>query len=326
MSSPPRSATDQSAVRRGLLAAAGANTVLLAVQVVGAIAFGSLALLADSVHQASDVVSLFLAVGVASAVARPSSARYTFGYRRADALGGLLHAALLFGGVVLVVVEAIRRFDGEHHVEGLGVVLLAAVGLVVNAVSARWLHAGQAHGHGQADGHDHGPDHDHGPGQDLPGNPAPRRSLNVDGAVLHLLADALGSAVVLVGGLIILVTGADWVDPVASLLVAAVIVWSAVKLTKASLRVLLDGVPSGVDVAALREVLLADPLVRDAHHLHVRALDGEMVSLTAHVQVDTHELHEAQVVTRRLTTALAERGIEHVTLQAECHPCDAPEC
>lgn len=282
--------------RRDLAVAAGANSVLLVVQVVGAIAFGSLALLADSVHQASDVVSLFLAVGIATLIARPASTRYTFGLRRADALGGLAHAALLGGGAVLVVVEAVRRLDGDHHVDGLGVVVLAAVGLLINGFSARWLHAG--HGH----------------------------SLNVEGAVLHLVADALGSLVVLIGGAIVVFTDADWVDPLASLVVTALIVWSAWRLARSSLHVLLDGVPAGVDLDDLRALLVADPMVSDVHHLHVRSLDGDTLSLTGHVQVDTDQLHDAQAVTHRLTEALAEEGIAHVTLQAECHPCEEPDC
>ncbi len=285
-----------STAKRDLAVAAGANTVLLVVQVIGAIAFGSVALLADSVHQASDVVSLFLAVGIAALIARPSSLRFTFGFRRADALGGLAHALLLLAGAALIVVESVRRLDGDHEVEGLGVVVLATIGLLINGLSARWLHSG--HGH----------------------------SLNVEGAVLHLAADALGSLVVLVGGVVILVTGADWVDPVASFAVIALIVWSAVRLARTSLHVLLDGVPPGVDLSELRSLLLADPLVTDAHHLHVRALDGETLSLTGHVQVDTDQLHDAQEVTKRLTVVLAERGIGHVTLQAECHPCEEPDC
>jgi cobalt-zinc-cadmium efflux system protein len=282
--------------RRDLVVAAGANSVLLVVQVFGAIAFGSLALLADSVHQASDVVSLFIAVGIASLTARPASTRYTFGLRRADALGGLAHAVLLGGGAVLVVLEAVRRLDSDHHVDGLGVVILAAVGLLINGFSARWLHAG--HGH----------------------------SLNVEGAVLHLVADALGSLVVLIGGAIVLFTDADWVDPVASLVVTALIVWSAWRLAWSSLHVLLDGVPAGVDLDELHALLVADPLVSDVHHLHVRALDGDTLSLTGHVRVDTDQLHDAQQVTHRLTEALAEEGIRHVTLQAECHPCEEPGC
>ncbi len=287
---------DASTARRDLAVAAGANTILLVVQVIGALAFGSLALLADSVHQASDVVSLFLAVGIATLIARPASNRYTFGLRRADALGGLAHAVLLSGGAVLVVVEAIRRLGGDHHVDGLGVVVLASAGLLINGFSARWLHAG--HGH----------------------------SLNVEGAVLHLVADALGSLVVLISGALVLLTDADWVDPVASVVVTAIIVWSAWRLARTSLHVLLDGVPAGVDLEELHALMVADPLVSEVHHLHVRSLDGETLSLTGHVLVEADELHEAQLVTSRLSTALGERGIDHVTLQAECHPCEAPDC
>lgn len=282
--------------KRDLTVAAGANTLLLVVQVAGAIAFGSIALLADSVHQASDVVSLFLAVGIAAVVARPANRRFTFGFGRADALGGLLHALLLLGGAVWIVIEAVRRLDGDHEVEGLGVVVLALAGLAVNAFSARWLHAG--HGH----------------------------SLNVEGAVLHLAADAAGSLVVLIAGIAVLTTGADWVDPAASLVVTALIVWSALRLGRRSMAVLMDAVPHNVDIDGLRALMMDDPMVTDAHHLHLRALDGKTLSFTAHVQVDTEDLHEAQVVTQRLSVALAERGIDHVTLQAECHPCEGEDC
>jgi len=276
--------------------AAGANTLLLVVQVAGALAFGSLALLADSVHQASDVVSLVMAVGIAVLVARPATGRYTFGFRRADAIGGMAHAMLLMVGAIFVLIEATDRVSGDHEIDGAGVIVIAVAGLIVNGASARWLHA--SHG----------------------------GSLNVEGAVLHLVADALGSLVVLAGGIAVLFTDEAWIDAVASLVVVALIVWSAGRLARVSLRVLLDGVPAGVDSDALRAVLVADPLVTDAHHMHVRSLDGSSLSLTAHVQVDTDQLHDAQLVTRRLTEALAEQGVDHVTIQVECHPCDEPDC
>ena len=282
---------------RGALAlAAGANTILLVVQVVGALAFGSLALLADSVHQASDVVSLILAVGIAMLVARPASSRYTFGFRRADALGGVLHAVLLLVGAVFVIIEAVDRWGGDREINGVGVVVIAIAGLLVNGLSATWLHG--AHGH----------------------------SLNVEGAVLHLVADALGSLAVLVGGVVVLLTDEPRVDAVASFVVVALIIWSAFRLARASLYVLMDGVPEGFEPLELRDLMRADPMVVDAHHMHVRTLDGDTVSLTAHVQVDTEELHEAQVVVARLTTMLAEHGVDHVTLQAECHPCNEDDC
>jgi cobalt-zinc-cadmium efflux system protein len=282
--------------RGALVLAAGANTILLVVQVAGALAFGSVALLADSVHQASDVVSLILAVGIAILVARPASNRYTFGFRRADALGGVLHAVLLVVAAVFVIIEAVHRWGGDREINGVGVVVIAVAGLLVNGLSATWLHG--AHGH----------------------------SLNVEGAVLHLVADALGSLVVLVGGVAVLLTDESRVDAVASFVVVGLIIWSAFRLARASLHVLMDGVPEGFDPEELRDSMLADPLVVDAHHMHVRTLDGATVSLTAHVQVDTEELHEAQMVVGRLTTMLAERGVAHVTLQAECHPCYDDDC
>ena len=285
----------RTSTRLALVIAAVVNTVLLVAQVIGGYVFDSLALLADAVHQASDVVSLVLAVAIAGVTARPPTSRYTFGLGRADALGGLVHLALLLGGAMVVVVEAVRRFGSEPEVNGAGVVTLAVAGLLVNGLSARWLHGGHEH------------------------------SLNVHGAVLHLMADALGSLVVLVGGIIIWTQGWDWVDPAGSLVVAAIIVWSAWTLGGKSLRVLMDGVPPEVDVGELTDVLLADPAVDDAHHLHVRVLTGSTLSLTAHVRVEADILHDAQLVTERLTEALATAGVSHVTLQVECHPCDGED-
>ena len=282
-------------VRPALVVAALANTVLLVVQVIGGIVFDSLALLADAIHQASDVASLLLAIAIAGIAARPPSNRYTFGLGRADAVGGLVHAALLLAGAAVVVAEAIRRFGDEPEVNGAGVVVLATAGLIVNGFSAGWLHRG----------------HDH--------------SLNIHGAVLHLVADALGSLVVLVGGAIIWAQGWDWVDPAGSLVVAALILWSAWGLGLRSLGVLMDAVPPGVDIDHLAEVMLEDPAVDDAHHLHVRSLSGSILSLTAHVRVEADTLHDAQVVTERLTGALAAEGVAHVTLQVECHPCDGED-
>ncbi len=295
-----RSAGSHAGAARGgpataLVVALGANAVLLVVQVVGGLAFGSLSLLADSVHQASDVASLVLAVVIAAVVARPPSARYTFGLGRADALGALGHSALLVLGALVVVAEAVRRFGHPPDVAAGGVIVLALVGLAVNAGSALWLHRG--HGH----------------------------SLNVRGAALHLAADALGSLVALAAGVAVAVTGVDRLDAALAVVIAVVIVVSAVLLARAAAHVLLDGVPPGVSIDDLTAAIVADPDVVDAHHVHVRSLDGRTLSLTAHVIVDTDELHAAQLVTERLATVLQSEGIEHVTLQVECHACSPPD-
>ncbi|RMH75579.1 MAG: cation transporter [Actinomyces sp.] len=280
--------------RGALTVALVANAVLLVAQVVGGLAFGSLSLLADSVHQASDVASLVLALVIAVVVARPPSARYTFGLGRADALGALGHAALLVLGALVVVAEAVRRLGSPPEVEAGGVIVLALVGLVVNAGSALWLHRGHRH------------------------------SLNVRGAALHLAADALGSLVALVAGVAVALTGVDRVDAALAVVIAVVIVVSAVVLARAAAHVLLDGVPPGVSIEDLTAAIAADPDVLDVHHLHVRSLDGRTLSLTAHAVVDTDDLHRAQLVTERLAEVLQGEGIEHVTLQVECHACTPP--
>jgi len=277
---------------RILRVALAANGVLLVVQVVGAVAFSSLALLADAGHQGSDVAALLIAVVAQAIAGRAPSDNYTFGLRRAEVMGALLNAVMLLAVATWVVVEASRRIGDPPDVSGWGVLVLGAVGLLVNGGCAWLLHR-------TAD-----------------------RSLNVRGAALHLTGDAAASVGVLIAGLAIVLWNADWVDSAVSYLIAGLLLWTGTGLVRRTTRVLLEGTPPGMDVSELSALITADGRVNGVHHLHVWSVDSTTVALSAHVEVAADSLHDAQLVASDLERQLALRGVDHATLALECHPCD----
>ena len=278
--------------RRILRVALLANGILLVVQVAGAVAFSSLALLADAGHQGSDVAALLIAVVAQAIAGRAPSDNYTFGLRRAEVMGALLNAVMLLAVATWVVVEASRRIGDPPDVSGWGVLVLGAVGLLVNGGCAWLLHR-------TAD-----------------------RSLNVRGAALHLTGDAAASVGVLIAGLAIVLWNADWVDSAVSYLIAGLLLWTGTGLVRRTTRVLLEGTPPGMDVSELSALITADGRVNGVHHLHVWSVDSTTVALSAHVEVAADSLHDAQLVASDLERQLALRGVDHATLALECHPCD----
>ncbi len=280
--------------------ALAANGVLLAVQVVGAVLYGSLALAADTVHQGSDVLALLVASVAASLAARAPSDRYSFGLRRAEVMAALMNAVLLVAAAGWIVVEAVQRVQDPPEVSGRGVVAVAVAGLLVNGGSA-WL-LGRSGDH----------------------------SLNVRGAALHLLSDAAGSLGVLVAGVAVVAWDAAWVDPAVSFLIAGLVLWSGTGLVRRTTHILLEGTPPGVDTDELTVAMTSHGSVDGVHHLHVWSVDSTMTALSAHVVVAADTLHEAQVVgaelEERLEGLLGGPGAAHVTLALECHPCDEEAC
>ncbi|HEY8218032.1 MAG TPA: cation diffusion facilitator family transporter [Acidimicrobiia bacterium] len=279
--------------RRALWVALGLNGAFLVVQVVAALAFGSLALLADGVHMVSDVVALAIALIAQRVATAAPSPRHTYGLVRAEVIGAQVNAVLLLGAAVWIAVEAVQRLGETPEIDGAGVAVVAAIGLVVNAGSA-WVIARAA-----------------------------GASLNLRGAFWHLTGDALGSLGALVAGLAVVVADAVWVDAVASLFIAALITLSAVVLLRDVGRVLLEGAPAGLRVDDVERALAASPQVEAVHHVHVWSLGSEMPALSAHVVLAGEpSLHEAQARGDELKTMLAERfGIGHATLELECHDC-----
>ena len=280
--------------RRALIIALVANAGYAVVEVVGGIAFGSLALLADAVHLASDVVALVVALVALALMERPATARHSFGLKRAEVLGAQFNSVVLVGVSVLIVVEAVSRLASPSAVRGGGVVLVASIGLAVNLGSAAVLL--------QAAGH----------------------SLNMRAAFVHMAADAAGSLAAIAAGVAVVLWDATWVDPAASIFIALLVLWSAWGLLRDTTNVLLEGTPKGIDPDAVRAALEADPAVEAVHHVHLWSVASDEPSLSAHVVLEGEvTLHEAQQRGEALKAMLAERfAIDHATLELECHACD----
>jgi len=287
---------DRGAQRRALSFALAANTVFLVVELVGGVVFHALILVADAVHLLSDVGALAVALLALRLLDRPASARHSYGLQRAEVLGAQVNSLILVGVSGWIAYEAIRRLGQPGDVSGGGLLGVAIVGLVVNATSVVVL--------ARAAGH----------------------SLNMRGAMLHMASDVAGSVAAIATGVAVIVWDATWVDPIASLVVVGLVLWSVWGLLRDTTHVLMEGTPRGTDPVVVETALAAEPGVDGVHHLHLWNLASDVPALSAHVVlVGQPTLHEAQGSADALKAMLEERyGIAHVTLELECHGCDTP--
>lgn len=283
--------------RRALVIALVANGVFMVVEVVGGLVFGSLALLADAAHMLSDVAALSIALVAQHLATRPASDRHTFGLQRAEVLGAQANALVLLAAAGWVFFEAAQRLDTPHDVEGGGLLLVATLGLVVNVASAVLL--ARVRG----------------------------RSLNISAALTHMVADAAGSVAAMAAGVAVLVGGVERFDPAVSILIGALVVWAAVRLLGEAAHVLMEGAPRDLDVGAVADAMLDVDGIVEVHDLHLWNLASDVPALSAHVLMEGEvTLHEGQRRAALVKSVLASRfGIEHATLEIECHECVEPE-
>ena len=267
----------------------GLNAAFVLIEVIYGLASNSVALLADAGHNLSDALGLGVAWAAVILAKRKPTSRFTYG------LGGTSILAALFNAVFLLIVvggltwEAIQRFSEPEPVGGKTVMIVAACGIVLNGFCA-WLFASGSKG-----------------------------DLNVRGAFMHMASDALVSFGVVVGGLIILLTGWHWIDPVMSIVINLVIVVGTWSLLTGSLTMSLNAVPPNVDMAKVRAFLLRLPGVKDIHDLHVWSLSTTETALTCHLV--TPDGHPGDEVLAHAAEELEEHfGIGHVTLQPEMAP------
>jgi cobalt-zinc-cadmium efflux system protein len=233
----------------------GLNLAFVIAETAGGLWANSAALLSDAGHNLSDVLSLALAWGAAWLAGRPATRRYTFGYRGATIQAALLNTALLYAALGFILWETIDHLRHPEPVNGRWVMLLAGLGILVNGVTALLFRSGQ------------------------------KGDVNVRGAYLHMLTDALVSVGVVAGGGLVLLTGWAWLDPVISFLILGIIATSSWGLLRDSLRLGLQAVPDGIDPEAVRAYLLQQPAVQSVHDLHIWSLSssGHDAALTAHL-------------------------------------------
>jgi cobalt-zinc-cadmium efflux system protein len=287
---PPPTGTAAAAYRNRLRIALGITLSVMVVEIVGGLVADSLALIADAAHMATDALGLGMALLAIHFANRPPSGNRTFGYARAEILAALANCLLLLGVGGYVLFEAIERFLEPAETKGGLTIVFAVIGLVANIVSLSLLMRGQ------------------------------KDSLNVRGAYLEVLADALGSVMVLVAAGVILLTGWQYADPIASLAIGLMIVPRTVKLLRETLDVLLESAPKGVDMAEVRAHILALPGVEDVHDLHAWTITSGMPVLSAHVVVARDALsgvgHEQML--HALQGCLGSHfDVEHCTFQLE---------
>ena len=255
------------------------------VEAIGGWISGSLALLGDAGHMATDAISLALGAVAALLAQKPASREMSFGWGRAEVLAAVINAVFMLLIVVGIALAAVDRLRSPQPVQGGMVMLIAAIGLLVNIVVAWILHRGE-------------------------------QTLNIRGALLHVMGDLLGSVAALAAGAVIYFTGWTPIDPILSLLICVLILFSSLRLLRDAVDVLMHRVPRELSLPLVGETLAAVDGVRSVHDLHIWRLDSRMLLLSAHIVVD--DLQAWPAVLARLQETLTSRfGIDHITLQPE---------
>jgi cobalt-zinc-cadmium efflux system protein len=272
------------------------NLGFVVVEAVYGFVASSMSLLADAGHNLSDVLGLVVAWGAAMMAKQPASPRFTYGLKKAPILAALANSILLVMAVGAIGAEAVRRLVHPTSTQGETVAIVAAVGILLNGMTAMLFARGREH------------------------------DINIRGAYLHMAADAAVSAAVVVAGLVILWTGQRWVDPLMSLAVALTILWSSTGLLRESVGMSLMGVPSGIELGEVEAELARLDGVEAVHDLHVWPLSTTETALTAHIVTELADYPDALLASARAVLHQRFR-IEHCTIQVERHhPADHKDC
>jgi cobalt-zinc-cadmium efflux system protein len=252
----------------------------------------SLALISEAGHNISDALALLLSFVAVHFQARPATDEKTFGYQRAGVLAGFVNALTLVVIAVWIGMEAVRRFVVPVQVHPQLMMVVAAAGVVMNGVIALFLWQS---------------------GNDV----------NMRSAFIHMLGDTLSTAAVIVGGLAILWTGLTWIDPLLSLAIAALILWSSISIVRETLNILLEGTPRGVSLPEIRKAMQSIQGVEDVHDLHVWSLGSQTHALASHVMIDDIPPSESNRILAEIKAILHERfHIDHTTIQFENVDCE----
>lgn len=275
---------------RRLAIALGLTTTFLIAELVGAFVFDSLALLSDAAHMFTDSAALAIALAAVKIGQRPPDDQRTFGYRRFEILAAAFNAILLFVVAGYILIEGIGRFFAPQPVESVGMLIVATLGLLVNLIAMRILAGGK------------------------------EDSLNLKGAYLEVWADMLGSLGVIAAAIAIYFTGLNWIDPFVAIAIGLWVLPRTWILLRDTTHILLQGVPRGFDLKAIRAAMGEIAGVTGVHDLHLWSVAGDDASLTAHVAIGEGE--DAERVRRAVADMLeAQFAVHHVTIQTEAVPC-----
>jgi cobalt-zinc-cadmium efflux system protein len=276
----------------------GLTASYMIVEVMGGFLTHSLALLSDAAHMFTDVAALGISIAAIRIGQRPADASRTFGYYRFEILAAAFNATILFLVAFYILYEAYQRFHEPPHIQSMGMLIVAVVGLIVNLIGFRLLQAGSEH------------------------------SLNVKGAYLEVWSDMLGSVGVIIAAIIIRFTGIWWIDPLVAVAIGFWVVPRTWILLKQSLNILLEGVPEGLQLAQIEGALATVAGVLEVHDLHVWAITSGKVSLTAHLVIEPSTPDPNKVLLEVGELLEKQFSIVHSTIQVElenCQPGD-PNC
>jgi len=283
---------------RRFFAAIAVNLVLTLAQIVGGIISGSLALIADALHNFSDAISLIIAFAARKIARRPRDAVMTFGYGRVEVVAALINYTTLIVIGLYLLYEAAVQFVDPQPIAGWIIVIIAGVALVVDAMTAILTYT------------------------------MSKTSVNIRAAFLHNVADALGSVAVIVAGTLILLYDWQLVDPIVTVLIAGYILWQSFREIGPVIRILMLGSPPEIATRGVLDTVRGIDGVTGLHHAHFWQMDEHHAALDAHVVIEEGRWSEADAIKERIKTALAEKfAIEHTTLELECarHACDTPD-
>jgi cobalt-zinc-cadmium efflux system protein len=287
-------------VNRAFIIGIALNFLFVVIEVFAGLNIHSLSLLSDAGHNLADVASLAMALIANRLLRVRATDKYTYGFKKTTILVALLNAAILLISLGAIGYEALHRLmNPEPTLPGKIISLVAAIGIAINALTAMLFFRSK--------------DSD----------------LNVRGAFLHLLSDAIVSAGLVIGGLVIYYTQLNWIDPALSLVIAIIILYSTWQLLRDSLRLSLDGVPSGIEISKIKEAIGKMKDVKDFHHIHVWAISTTENALTAHLVVDRScTMESIENLKHRIKHELLHRNIQHATLEVELsdNPCAEPDC
>jgi cobalt-zinc-cadmium efflux system protein len=275
------------------------NFLFVIIEVAVGLSIHSLSLLSDAGHNLADVASLALALMAFRLIRVKPNEKYTYGFKKTTILVALLNAGILLLSIGAIGYEALHRIVAPEPLPGKVISMVAAIGIAINTITALLFLRNK--------------DND----------------LNIKGAFLHLMADAIVSAGLVIGGIVIFYTNLYWIDPVLSLVIAAVILISTWQLLKNSLRLSLDGVPEGIDLQNVQNNIRGIKGVKGFHHIHIWAISTTENALTGHVVVSKDaNIPDLEALKSEIKHALLHLSIQHATLEMETEnsPCDEPDC
>lgn len=264
----------------------GLNLAFVAIEFVFGILYDSLALIADAGHNLSDVIGLVIALGASYLVRRKPTENFTYGYKKSSIIGAQINSLILLVAIGIIIWEAINRLTSPIEVEGTILIIVAGIGVIINGITT-FLFIG---------------------GKDA--------DLNIKGAYLHMLADTLISIGVVVSGILIIYTNANWIDPIISIVIAIVIFWSTWKLLQDATKLSLDGVPDNIRIDKVKKYFSSSLEIIDFHDLHIWALSTTETALTVHLIMNKDYNNDS--VLKKVNADLESKfGISHSTIQIE---------